>query len=252
MSIAERYTREIYRGLRYWATWSPGVYLRLGDCGPISHFIFHRERSVHDYGIEFSVLPGAAGEAWVYATDGEISWNVQAAGDAQKIPGIPAGQAAISVDFGRESSIVFVAPGGVQSSVADIAKLKMDVVEKALRHGSPDIYPLDFAVVTDLVTVDGVTVLISEARGGQFVASASADLTAGLVSLGDTNLGITLKSSNSVAAHLVAKANATPLFRGFKLKRSWWGTVTAGGLESASADGGRDPFVDIEPSTLTL
>ncbi len=252
MSVAERYTKEIHEGLKYWAAWSPGVLLQLGDCGPVWDFVFHRERNIRDYGVDFSELPGRATEEWNYTSSKAVSWDVQAQADTQNIiPQVPQGQAGIRVSFTRENALVFVAPGGVQSSVADITKLKQDLIDKALDYGSPDLYPRDFAVITDLVKVQSATALISEGAAAEFVASATADLTAGLVSLGDVKLGIARKSAKSVNALLVARENVTPLFRGFKLKRGWWDSLKAVDLETVRDDESALPFVDIEPATLT-
>ncbi len=238
MRLAEAYVKQIYKGLRYWAVWSPGVHIELGDCGPLSDFIFHREGNVRDYGISFGVHSGVTHETWSYTTENAVNWTVQAAADAQKIPEVPAGQAAIGVDFTKGNSIIFVAPSGTQSSVADITELKRQVVARALDHGSPDLFPTDFAVVTDVVTVDSVTVLVSRARRGRFVASASGDFAVGLVSLGDAKLGVNHLSSTSVTTHLLAKENATPLFRGFKLRRNWWGKVETAWARGCAARGG--------------
>ena len=156
---------------------------------------------------------------------------------------------AFQVKFNRAHAVVLQIPSGVESAIADVYKLKQQLIAKAI-NTSPDQYPDDFAVVTSVVTADSATALISEAAGAEITMSASANFTAGLASIADASLGITTRSSRNVRTELLATGLATPLILGVKLKKDWWGNIRADALDSAVIDD--LPFVDLTPSAIVL
>jgi hypothetical protein len=243
--IVDRYLEEIRNQLQpYWATWSPSTHLALGDCGTIEDGVFTREANVRHFDVEFSENPNPVIGGWVHKSSGAMTVTIQAKVDAQKIEGVPQGKAGIEIRFSREHAVVFLAPSGNETTIDNIHLLKQQLVEKALEGSLQERFPDDFAVVTHVVTADAATVLISEDRDGKFVATAEADFKAGLESLADASIDFSVASEHKVRTALNAEKAATPLFRGFRLKRNGWGELVAGTLESPAPED-RLPFVDL-------
>jgi hypothetical protein len=211
--------------------------------------VFNRERNVRDFGINFEEAASPASGNWSHSSEGSIDWSTQAKADAQSIPNIPQGTAGLQVKFNRAHAVVLQIPSGTESTITDIYKLKQQLIASALNNNSADQYPEDFAVVTSVVTADAATVLISEQAGAELTVSASADFKAGLASIADASLEITVKNSRQVKTELVAAKLATPLIQGIKLKRNWWGELRADALDSRVVD--ELPFVDLSPVTAT-
>lgn len=240
-SQAERYIREMHSSLRYWATWVPSVEIKLGDFGPIDDWVFKPQGNVRDY-LKFAVDPAPASGPISHTSDNAMSVSFQLQGGAQKIPQIPQGTAGIQIKFSRENAIVFAAVGAGHSRIANIFNLSRQVLD-LIGQGT---LPPDFVVVTEVVTAESATVLLSESDNSEYVASASADLKAGIVDIGNASLNITTQFTDKVQTDLVATNQVTPLFRGIKLRGFFRDRM--GGLESAQPQ--EVPFMDLDPDTL--
>src|SRR4051812_42127538 len=244
MSLAEQYVDGVREELKYWATWGPGTHLSLGDCGPVVDGVFRREANVRDWDIDFDDTASPSNEDWSFNSDKNAEVTFQAQAENQKIPEIPQGTAGISIKFKNDQAAVLAIKGSNQGSIDNVHRLKQQVLAKGKEDG-PDAFPENFAVITDLVTADATTVLVEHASGGEYVASAKADLKAGLVDLANASLGLSVAHSKNVKTELEATANATPLFRGFRLKRSWWIWLQTKPLEAVRGEAEEElPFDD--------
>lgn len=56
-SAQGQYTNEMKKKFGYYATWNPGVPLKLGDIGTFSDNVFTRLSNLTDRGIEFEIRP---------------------------------------------------------------------------------------------------------------------------------------------------------------------------------------------------
>ena len=235
ISTAQRYTEEIRDNLRYWATWTPGTQLKLGDFGTVDGALFRRIGNVRDrYGVQFDQSVSDADQSWEYSSKGSVEWKVQSRASAQVIPGIPQGSAGIRVRFNRADAVVLAIPKAIEIAVADVDSFLTALLEKA--DQAPHTWRKNFAVVTEVVVAESATILVSEGSSSEFVATANADLTAGLMSVGDASLCIAQTSSRSVSSRLIASGNVTPMFRGFRIRRKLLtGTHVPGDLSSNSA-----------------
>ncbi len=219
-SVAEQYVREIHDDLSYWPVWAPGVHLELGSCGPVGDdWEFKPEANIRDFGIEFEPAPpNPTTMPWRHVSDEAVAWDIQLKGENSTIPNVPAGKAGISLKFSREKGIVFVALGGQIDRVANINQLKKDFATAAGADRSLERY----WVVTELVTVDSASVLISQSKNGEFAATAEADFKAGIVDLANASIGVSETHSQSVSTLLEPANQATPLFNAIKLKQNFW------------------------------
>ncbi len=244
--IVERYVEEIAEQLKpYQATWAPATHLTLGDCGRIADGVFIREANVRHFGVDFDENPNPTTGRWVHKSSGSMTVTIQATGDAQKIPGVPQGKAGIEVSFSRKHAVVFLAPSGNETAIDNVVALKRELLAKALEGPLRERFPQDFAVVTHVVTADVATVLISEERDGKYVVTAEADFQAGLESLADASAEFTVATEHKVRTELRAETRATPLFRGFRLRRNGWGELVADAARLPD-DEKELPFVELD------
>jgi hypothetical protein len=240
--LAHDYVRGIKNELEYWGTWAPSTHLALGDCGPVVNGIFQRETNIRDeWGIEFEELPNPVTGGWSFNSDKSASITFQLAGGNKNIPQVPAGKAGLSIAFKAEEAIVMAARGGNEGTIANLRKLKKDLIDHGARKGE-DAFPRDFCVITTLVTADATTVLVSHAKGGQYVVSAEADLKAGLVDLANVSLGISAAHARNVRTELDAQGGTTPLFKALRLKRRWWKWLEAVPLSLGEVPDDEMPF----------
>jgi len=221
MSLATRYVKEIYEQRRYWPTWEPNVGLSLGTCGPVVDGVFRPEGNLQNYGIKFDREQDPAPSDTDYSSGSGLKLEFQTKAGSQAIPNIPQGTAGLRVTFTSKRAIVVAAKGAVEHRIADVAKLRRDVLESAQRlQGVPD----RWFVVTHLVSCANATVILAKGSGATFAVSANADFSAGVVDLANAQLGLNVQLEDKIGYKMLAKSGATPLFRGIRLKRSLLGT----------------------------
>ncbi|RAS58957.1 hypothetical protein C8D87_11610 [Lentzea atacamensis] len=241
--MAERYIREIYESLKYWATWLPGIEIEIGDYGPINGFVFKPEGNVRDRGIKVATEDSSAISSLSHKSKGSVAVTFQVAADMeQKVPGVPTGKAGIGITFSQESAVAFSAVGCQVSRAKDVSLLERQVLdggESWLKDG--------YVVVTQVVRAKSATVMMSTSRDAEFVASASADLTAGFVDIGNASLSLTSRVERNVNTALFAKKGVTPLFSGIRFDERFWSGWTGVPMDLASGGGQPSPFAALTP-----
>ena len=135
------------------------------------------------------------------------------------IPQIPQGNAGVQVDFGGTGGVVLVVREGREQRIENLDAVGAELL-RLIREGR---VAREYALVTHVVEATSMTALISSSGESSFVASAEADLTAGLLDLANLSGGLTRVSSSNLEVELVAQAHATPLCKlsGFK-RRGWY------------------------------
>jgi hypothetical protein len=211
-----QYTDEIHDALGYWATWLPGNRLELGQCGPVSQRVFDPQSSLANFNIEFEVAPDSDPSDIQYQSKGAVQYTLQAAADTQQIQGIPQGTAGIKLNFNRENAVVLVAKQARQRRMADTNSLIGTLNENILTGE----FPVNFAVVTDVVVADSGSIIISSSRDAEMSVTAKADFSAGLLDLASASLGLERKSSRDLQTEILAQTSLTPLFKLVGLKRN--------------------------------
>jgi hypothetical protein len=214
--IHRQYTDEIHSELAYWAAWKPDVHVALGTCGPIVDRVFRPEGELSDFGITFSVTKAPQKSDEDYSSKGGVKFNFQTAAGSQTIPSIPQGNAGIHVKFEREEAVVLALRGAREDRIADQARLRREILAAAKR---PDGIPRGWFVITHLVTCDAASVVVAQAEQAEFSVEAKADFAAGVVDLANAKLGLSERHVHEIGYKKLAIPNATPLFRGLRLKR---------------------------------
>jgi hypothetical protein len=219
-SIAEQYTKEIFRERRYWATWEPNVHLTLGTCGPVVMGIFRPEGHLKDYDIPFNVDRDPTPSDVDYSSRKGLQTTFQAKAGVNTIPNIPQGTAGMRIEFVRDEAAVVATKGSRENRIADQNTLRRQVLQSSKQD---DGIPANWFIITHLVKCESASVIIAEGSGAVFEISGKADFAAGAVDLANAKLGMAIKTHRNVGYKMIAQEGATPLFRGIRLKRTFWG-----------------------------
>jgi hypothetical protein len=224
---ADQYTRELYTKFRYRANWLPSAPIALGDVGAVVDNSFIRAAGLKDFGINFEVREPdqKSGNDLTYQSSSGISMTFKAAGDPAPAGSelIPA-KAGVAISFEREAGILFVAPNCRVSSIKNQIevgeKIKALYKQKQLKMNQLK-WEWSYCVITELVTADSLTALVSQSAGGKVDLIAEGAVGGGAFALADLNAQFQIKRTASMSAAIVATAKLTPLFRVRRLNRPW-------------------------------
>jgi hypothetical protein len=121
------------------ANWWPGTAISLGQRGVIRNGQLQYRGYVGDYGVSFNLdpAPSPVSGAWDYSSSSKIDLAI---GTDAKMPGwqwLGQASAGLSLRFGNEESMYFSANGTTIERVADVDKLKADLITTAVQQGMP-------------------------------------------------------------------------------------------------------------------
>lgn len=240
----QRYTRELYERFGYLGSWTPGTPHALGDVGVVTGNVFSRLSSLNSLQIGFDIRPDRSEEVLWHASESGVTTMFKAAGAAAPAgTSLPTAKAGVAIEFKAGGGVVFVARGCRTTSIEDQIALG-DILVSRYRAGA---WELDRAVVTELVSAESITVLVSESSGGrvELVAEANAELNTW--NLADASAGLTINASSSMHTQIVAQGAVTPLLRVRRIQRRLLGRPKLRMREGSPADAGEFNFVEFEP-----
>lgn len=207
-AVSAQYTREIRGALGYSATWLPSVDIRIGDVGVISDYQYRRVSSLADFGIGFTTRKDDSRAVIQYSTENAVSIGVDGAADAGVLGNTPL-EGRLSVKFGAGNAVLFQAGNCRTQAIEDQHGLGRQVLEMADRGDWPEGY----VVVTDVVTADVTTVLISNGSGAEAEFSLDADVELQSTSLVNAKAQVRLLHAKNIGTQIVAQRGLTPLFK---------------------------------------
>jgi hypothetical protein len=241
--IPQQYTEEIYRQLGMWGTWRPDEPIELGNMGPVDDKLFEPRDKIAHLGIDLEVHEDTSKSDQDYQSKSGIEIKFQAQADTTNlIPGIPQGKAAISIDFSREGGVVSAFKGGRTNRVENQVAVGRALVAKAQ---SKEFDP-DWAVVMAVYEVDSAGIIVSQSKNSNYVATANADFTEGVLDLANVSLGVSAKVTKQLAFHTEGTAGMTPAFRLMRLKKNIWQDIS---VESLGPSDMENVFEDVTPSS---
>lgn len=219
--------------------------LGVGDWGLIEDGILDRQGNVRqDWDVEYREDATDVEGSWTFKSDRHAEIKVKAKGATKTIPNVPEWKAGLQIKFKDDQAVVLVTRGGKAHRIPDVHRLKRQLVATARELG-PDEFPRRIAVVTEVVVADVTTVIVGNASGAEYAVSADADFGAGLLDLANAEIGVQLAHSRNAQAELDASKGATPLFRGFRVKRGIFDWIRARPLEALEAEPEEElPFDD--------
>ncbi|MBO0950880.1 hypothetical protein [Fibrella forsythiae] len=211
-----QYTNEMHRKFGFFAIFTPGTPLALGDIGTFDKNQFKRISSLKEkFGIEPKIRLDTTREDIDYQSEGSVTISAKLSGVAA-LPGsalrdIDAG---IIVEFNKENSTVFRAKGVLTHSIEDTISLGEQIVQ--LFKDSK--WDKSWTVITELIVADSATILISQSADSKIELKATAQVDAADFDIADASLDFKAVFQRSLETNIVAKSGLTPLFRTMKIK----------------------------------
>jgi hypothetical protein len=90
-------------------------------------------------------------------------------------------------------------------------------------------------VITDLISADTLSVLISSGANAEIDLSVKGDVGSGVAKLASANASYSVNKVSSIGTRIIGQRGATPLFKARGIKRSFFGLGGPKFLERAAA-----------------
>jgi hypothetical protein len=220
VSIVRSYTTEIRDNLNYSAAWFPNVALALGHVGTLDDKGFTYQTTLAQLGIPFSVTAGGAPATFTHVSTDAVTRVLKLAGAAPIAGSVLAqADAGLSFSFNRENATVFLATGCRVSAIADQVALKRAILDL---HNAKQ-WDKDHVVISELVTADSTSVLVSLSKGGKVELRAKAGAAPAFEAMNVSGEYSTVHES-SIGFNMVAGAGMTPLFRALGIRKKLFRT----------------------------
>lgn len=215
-----QYTKEMFKKFGYLATWEPGVPLKLGDIGVIRDNVFTRLGSISDIdiGFVFETREDDSPSNIEYSSEGSVSVTSKASGKAS-----PEGSTLAQVDvgiiveFGSKNSVLFKANGTRSPSIKDQLKLGREVLE-SYKNGKWD---KNHVIITELITSDSATILISSSENAKIEMKASSNIGVSKIDIADASIGLEVNYYKNISTKIISESKITPMFKARGIKTRW-------------------------------
>lgn len=219
MNIARQYAEEIRTETNYSPTWLPNVSVAVGAICRLHHFQYDQVSDLASKGIKFTTASGSNADI-AYASTGVQSVNLGASGATS--PGTPAAvSGSAKISFKNAGAIVFEATGCSSERIQDLEGLGIEILARYNRGE----WDPDLVIITEVVRVEGATILISSEKNASIDLSAKGDaapILGNLASLAKVEGMLQVADQRSVGVKVIGKS-LTPLFRAQGVKRRLFG-----------------------------
>lgn len=212
--LPERYTKDLYRGIHYLASWPPSNTAAVGDVAVLQKRSLERVTSAGALGLPTQTIRGPTVEerGWVSQKTVTVAPKVSAA--APLDPSIAAA-AEMNIEFTAKHAILLRAERSWEKSLDQLSHTKREM----LRLYEDGEWEADWVIVTHVVHARRLIVLISNERG----ASAQLRLSAGAVqdagALATVSGELNVANPKGMAYSEIGIRNATPLYQALRVQR---------------------------------
>ncbi|MEL6651753.1 MAG: hypothetical protein AAFQ87_13205 [Bacteroidota bacterium] len=215
------YLREIHKKspnqLR--ANWELSKNLNLGDVGYINNGVFELQTTLQAEGIDFKVRRGQKekGKLDLSSEKGvHVHPKFDASGNAQVIE--LNGEAVFEIEFQREKSYVFRADGVRIDVIENMAAVKREVIKRFEAGG----WEKEYAIITEIMTADAVSLLIAGDSGIRTVLSAKGNFDVSDLDIANADIGFQAQSNKKLSLEVLGKKGTNPLYKAMGLKVPLW------------------------------
>jgi hypothetical protein len=199
----------------YYATWNPGVPLKLGDIGTFNDNVFTRLSNLADMGIEFEIRPDETKTSLEHYSEGSVSVTTKLSGTAGPQGSVLTNlDTGIIVEFSKENSTLFKANNTTSPSIKDVIKLGEQVL-KLYREGK---WNKNWVIVTDLVEAESATIIISNNSNSKIELKANANIDAPTFDIADAEFKFSTQFSRGLETQIISAEGLTPLFKVMGIK----------------------------------
>ena len=218
MSIERIYTDELAKEFGYYATWMPGVPVKLGQIGVLDKNVFTPVSSLENFKVRFGIMRDRTKNDFKYSSAGAVTISQKLSGEAAKGTKLGKADAGIIIEFNKNNAIYFRAVGTSNDYIADkltLGKTILDLYKKGE-------WKKEWVIITQIVDADKATILISKEKGAKMEFKAKADLKAAELDIANVDFSSENSFSTSLSFKIVAKAGINPLFKVMGIKDGWF------------------------------
>lgn len=215
------YLREIHKKspnqLR--ANWELSKNLNLGDVGYINNGVFELQTTLKAEGIDFDVRRGLKekGKLDLSSEKGvHVHPKFEASADAKLIE--LNGGAVFEIEFQREKSYVFRADGVRIDVIENMAAVKREII-KRFEDGN---WEKEYAIITEIMTADAVSLLIAGDSGIKTVLSAKGSFEVAELDIANADIGFQAQSNKKLSLEVLGKKGTNPLYKAMGLRVPLW------------------------------
>ena len=232
MNIARKYAEELRDETNYSPTWFPNVKIEVGAVCRLRNFQYEQVSDLASKGIPFQTV-GGPGADITYASSGVTSMSLSAGGATSgAASAVGDAGASAKIGFKKAGGIVFEATGCRSTRIKDLEAIGKKILDK---HDAGEWDP-DLVVVTEVISAQGATILISSADNASVDVSAHGNAVPSLGNLAKLAAGLQLSNENSIGVKVMG-SELTPLFRASGVKRRFLGSTEFRGMREESDRG---------------
>lgn len=212
--VWQRYTKDIYAGMRYLPSWPPSARAEVGDVGILKRGTLERQMSIGDLGLPMTTIDGAmvGTRGWASSKAVVVSPGVAAAAPVH--PGLSAA-AELKVRFEGKHEILLRVERSRERSLDRLDLLKREL----LRLHDEGRWERDWILVTKTIRAQRQIALIANRKG----ASADLRLSGGLAQdaggLATVGGELTVASSSEMAYSETEAEGTTPLYLAIRVQK---------------------------------
>ena len=159
------------------ANWWPGTAISLGERGVMQDGQLQHHGYVGDYGVSFALDPvlSPVSGLWDFSSSSDTIIEI---GTDASVPGwewLGNASAGLSMTFGGQESVYISASGTTIERVANLDKLRADLIDTAVQRGMP----IGQSVVVERQLTAQTLLIASSNNSGEFKAVARGDVQVG-------------------------------------------------------------------------
>jgi hypothetical protein len=207
------YTKQMHRRFGYFATWLPGVPLRLGDVGIMKRNVFEKRTTLKNLLVDFDPYEDQTPTdlEFSYGSGTDVAFKASGSAVPSGCQSLAEAEAGFIVEFSSQKGFVFRANGVKHNAIADQLALRNAII-KLYKEGKWD---KNYVVITDIALAEsGTTAIGTSGAGGKIELKATVDPK----NIADINAELKLGSSHKIGFKVIAQAEATPIFKARRIK----------------------------------
>lgn len=217
--LASTLTRTLRKHFKpFYTNFPPGRPLELGDVGFLRDKQFIRQGNLRDIdGISpITVRPDSNGNHYEFSSSGEVSLGFTGKGQVDAT-GVVAAKAKVDISFSKKRAVFFNAADCTVESIDNLLVVGDEVMSLwREKRWNPRM-----VIVTTLVRAGNMTLVVSGSSGASIEIQADADAVQDL-DLTDAGIGLTARSSKSLAFKSVGETGHNPLLSVSGVRKRFW------------------------------
>ncbi len=216
MSISKHYVQEVRDNTNYLATWLPTVTVAVGDVGTIRDYEYQPLTNLKALGIDFESAPAHVVADVNYYSAGSVSISTKLAGDAPLAgSALAQAKAGMSIRFSRDNGVVLLAARCQSRQIKQMLEVSNEILK---RHTTGEWKP-DWVLVTEVVSADSTTILISRGSSAAIDLAATGSVSAPTLNLADVDAKFEIVQQSNIGTNILATRGLTPLFRAAAIRK---------------------------------